>query len=216
MLNVNNEGIVIGDAKIIAHRAIGIERGRMDKVNGIIVHQTNTDNERAVFNSYRQPKANGAHFLIAKTGVIYQTASLLFATNHVGRLKARCIVEKNCAPSEVKLLSSQDYEGIHKTEKSKAVPARFPSNTDSIGIEIVGRAVLPANKPLPLGLPQEKRERFINDHSIYETLTGAQQIALQYLVDELTQTLAIPKTEIHRHPDVSYKNTTEASTAVWR
>lgn len=31
-----------------------------------------------VFNSYQTAKANGAHFLIARDGKIYQTASLYF------------------------------------------------------------------------------------------------------------------------------------------
>ncbi|BFO57587.1 MULTISPECIES: hypothetical protein [Comamonadaceae] len=41
-------------------------------------------------------------------------------------------------------------------------------------------------------------------------------LSLQYLIDEITQTLTIPKTEIHRHPDVSHKNRTEAATAAWQ
>ncbi|SFD86767.1 peptidoglycan recognition protein family protein [Paracidovorax konjaci] len=216
MLTIDPQGMVIQDARIIARREPKIERGRMDKVNGIVVHQTNTATETAVFNSYGVPNANGAHFLIAKDGTVYQTASLFFKTNHVGRLRARCIAEKRCAPSEIALSSSTRYGAIHSAEMAKPVPARYPSNTDSIGIEIVGVAVPPPPERIPRNLSEYQKRLYITEHSVYETLTGPQQQSLQYLIDQLTQALAVPKTEIHRHPDVSYKNRTEASTAAWQ
>ncbi|CAM3763388.1 N-acetylmuramoyl-L-alanine amidase [Paracidovorax anthurii] len=216
MLNIDQQGMVIQNARIVARREMKIERGRMDKVNGIVVHQTNTASESAVFNSYSSPQANGAHFLIAKDGSIYQTASMFFKTNHVGRLRARCIAEKTCAPAEIVLNSSTRYAAIHASEMGKEVPARYPSNTDSIGIEIVGVAIPPPPQNIPRGLSEYRRKLYITENSVYEPLTGPQKLSLQYLIDQITQTLSVPKTEVHRHPDVSHKNRTEASTATWQ
>ncbi|WP_275957694.1 N-acetylmuramoyl-L-alanine amidase [Rosenbergiella gaditana] len=76
MLFVDKNGLVDAE-RIIVKRFSTIERGKLDKVNGIIVHQTNSPTAQSTFNSYNQTSANGAHFLIDKDGKIYQTASLL-------------------------------------------------------------------------------------------------------------------------------------------
>jgi hypothetical protein len=67
----------------------------MPHIQGIIVHQTGSPTARSTLNS-DGPRANGAHFLIDKDGTIYQTASLLKQTAHVGRLRARCIARSIC------------------------------------------------------------------------------------------------------------------------
>lgn len=84
----------------------------------------------------------------------------------------------------------------------KKVPARFPANQDSIGIELVGEA-------LPRGgnIPDEKKT--------YQTVTSEQNNALQWLIAELTLTLRISMSEVFRHPEVSRKNPTEAISAKW-
>ena len=78
--------------------------------------------------------AAGAHFLIDKDGTIYQTARLTQKTWHVGRLQSRCVAELKCSAPK-----KWDPSGTHKSESSKSWPARYPSNEDSIGIELVGR-----------------------------------------------------------------------------
>ncbi|MDA8453846.1 N-acetylmuramoyl-L-alanine amidase [Acidovorax sp. GBBC 3334] len=216
MLEIDQQGMVIHNTQVTPRRSLMIERGRMVQVQGIVVHQTNSSSEKSVFNSYQNPKANGAHFLIAKDGTIYQTASLLFKTNHVGRLRSRCLAEKRCAPADIAMQARAGYQQIHDSEMSKSVPARYPSNADSIGIEIVGVAIPPAPGSIPSSLQGRSRERYIEEHSTYEAVNGPQKMSLQYLIDELAQFLSIPKTEVHRHPDVSYKNRTEASTASWQ
>ena len=89
-----------------------------------------------------------------------------------------------------------------KREMTKTVPDRFPSTEDSIGIELVGE-VLPRGNSVP-----EKRK-------VYESVTAQQNASLHWLVSELAWTLKIPLREVFRHPDVSRKNPTEASTAKW-
>ncbi len=80
---------------------------------------------------------------------------------------------------------------------AKPLLDRYPSNEDSIGIEIVGKANGPKNK------------------EVYETVNAAQNAALTWLVRELSATFDVPINRVFRHPQVSRKNVTEASTAVW-
>lgn len=98
----------------------------------------------------------------------------------------------------------------------KSVPQRYPSNFDSIGIEAAGKCRLPAHLPMPPGLNEIQKNVFMEKYGAYDPLTGPQQTALQYLVRGLVNTLKIPSREVHKHPDISYKQPTEASTAVWK
>ncbi|URF03179.1 hypothetical protein M5D45_11565 [Cupriavidus campinensis] len=50
---------------------------------------------------------------------------------------------------------------------------------------------------------------------IYENVTTQQNASLRWLIAELVATFNVSTGEIYRHPQVSYKNPTEASTAVW-
>lgn len=194
------------DAKgVVTHPRIhvaiypGIERGEMPVVRGIIVHQTDSSTAQSSFNSYGNPKANGAHFLIDKDGTVYQTASVFKKANHVGKLRSRCLAEMNCAPAEMAIARKWNPVGTHEREKAKAVPDRYPSNDDAIGIEIVGKS-----------FPDKGSNKLV-----YETVTPEQNVALKWLVDTLRESLGVPLTEIYRHPVVSHKTETEAETASW-
>jgi len=219
MSAINADGMVT-HPRVRPMRFMQIERGPLKKIEGIIVHQTDTVDEKGVFGNYRHPNAHGAHFLIGKDGTIWQTASLLQRTSHVGNLKPRCLFEMKCSPAELKplqqALKKPDGPASHRLEMMKSVPARYPSNLDSVGIEIVGKATLPANRPVPAGLNGRLRDLFIGENAVYEPVTGAQQASLQWLIDFLRQSFHVPATEVHRHPDVSWKNRTEASTAQWK
>src|SRR5256885_7363083 len=83
-----------------------------------------------------------------------KTASLYKQTWHIGKIKARCLLEKRCTPVELKSLQRFNPTQENKREMLKKVPARFPANQDSIGIELVGKA-------LPRGgyIPDEKNRR---------------------------------------------------------
>lgn len=82
-----------------------IERDNLDRVNGIVVHQTHSPTVQSTFNSYNHKNATGAHFLIDKDGKVYQTASIIKKTYHVGILKSRCILRRICKPTETALLT---------------------------------------------------------------------------------------------------------------
>ena len=196
MFVIDQQGKVI-NPRIQLAISPSIERGVMVQVNGIIVHQTDSPTAQSTLNSYQNLNANGAHFLIDKDGTIYQTASLLKQTRHVGKLRSRCLAETRCTPTELKALKKFNAAGEHKREAAKSVPDRYPANQDSVGIELVGKAI--SN----------------NGIQSYEAVTKDQNDSLKWLIMELTATLQVPFTEIFRHPTASYKNPSEASTAQW-
>ena len=215
MLEVDKNGMVINNARILPRRTTAIERAAMPTVRGIIVHQTGSSTEQAVFNSYLVPGANGAHFLISKQGTIYQTASLYRRTNHVGNVRARCLAEHRCTAAEIKQYSKSGPKAISRTEMTKSVPERYPPTWTASALKsLASRRCLRA-KDAP-NLTPKKQQEFINENAVYEAVNGPQQSALSYLVEELKNSLQIPGTEIHRHPAVSYKNVTEAETATWQ
>jgi N-acetyl-anhydromuramyl-L-alanine amidase AmpD len=195
---IDRRGHVIDQRVKLELRPI-LERGEMPAVHGIIVHQTDAPTAASSLNAYKT-RPIGAHFLIDKDGTIYQTASVTKRVSHVGRLKARCVAEHSCAPGEAARLHGLSTMLTNRAENLKTVPARYPSNADSIGIELVGASS-------PGATPHSDR--------IYEAVTVAQNSSLVWLVDGLTQTLGISRTEIFRHPTASHKTPSEASTARW-
>lgn len=199
MLFVDKNGLVDAE-RIIVKRFRTIERGKLDKVNGIVVHQTGGSTAQSAFSSYENAGANGAHFLIDKEGNIYQTASVFNVTNHVGNIRSRCYMEKKCQPSEFSTIKPllNKYKQLSRLEQKKPYPQRYPANFDSLGIEIVGKPVSGEG-----------------ENAVYETVNDAQNSALKWLIAELSETLEISMTEVFRHPEVSYKVKTEAGTAQW-
>ncbi len=187
--------------RVHAARRLAIEKTAMDAVHGIIVHQTGGATAQSALDSYLQQGANGAHLLVDKDGSIFQTASLRSQTWHVGNLKSRCLAESRCTPVELSLLRRFDPRGEHQREQQKQVPDRYPANTDSVGIELVGMA-----KPDPAGRSKEP---------VYEEVTPRQNDSLAWLVENLTRTLHVPMTEIFRHTTVSRKMPSEAESARW-
>lgn len=140
MLVLDKDGMVL-DPRVRVARQSTIERGDMAKVNGIIVHQTGGSTAGSSLSSYKNAGASGAHFLIDRDGTIYQTASLYKKTWHVGKLKARCLVEQRCTPVELAALKKFNPTAENAQEKAKKVPGRYPSNDDSVGIELVGKVL---------------------------------------------------------------------------
>lgn len=204
-LNIDKDGIA-HNSKILQKRPTGeasvaknLERRAMPKVNGVIVHQTGAKKASSTFNSYANKGAKGAHFLIDKDGTIYQTAALNMTTVHVGPLRSRCEAESSCSAEEHKLNKKSGVDAMNEREQQKEAGVRYPSNKDAIGIELVGLASeVPGQKDL-----------------VYEAVTDAQNASLTWLINQLRLEFDFPKTEVFRHPDVSRKTPTEASTAKW-
>ncbi|MGU7782424.1 peptidoglycan recognition protein family protein [Burkholderia sp. PU8-34] len=203
MLFISKQGHVDAE-RVIVKIFPSIERGPMEKVNGIVVHQTGGTTTSSTFNSYSNNTytPNGAHFLIDKDGTIYQTASLNRVTNHVGKLQSRCIQTLKCSSTDLQAARraySAGPSAFHRHESQKEFPDRYPSNSDSIGIELVGMYY------------SDKKTGDL----VYENVTDQQNSSLKWLIRELSETLNVQMSEIYRHPEVGRKNATEASTARW-
>jgi len=204
-LNIDKNGIA-HNANILQSTPTGsasvsknLERKPMPKVNGVIVHQTGGSKASSTFNSYAQTGAKGAHFLIDKDGCIYQTAALNMTTVHVGPLRSRCEAESSCSAEENKLNKKWDVKAMDRREQSKEAGTRYPANKDAIGIELVGAASKVAGQT----------------DEVYDKVTDAQNESLAWLVQQLQLEFEFPNTEVFRHPDVSRKTPSEASTAKW-
>lgn len=195
MFIISRLGIVI-DSRIKSV-SYPIAHGDLDVIHGIIVHQTNSPTATATFNAYKRG-GNGAHFLIDKDGTIYQTLSLKKKAHHVGWTKSRCITQHTCTPKEMQALSGKKPgKQIGSIEARKVWPQRYPSNSDSIGIEIVSQALQKSGA----------------SNKTFEPLTAQQQASLTWLISGLTTALKIRATEVFRHYEVSWKNETEAASA---
>lgn len=98
----------------------------------------------------------------------------------------------------VKILAmswTKQINALDAHERAKKYPARYPVNSDSIGIELVGKHL---------------------DDKTYESVTVAQNTSLQWLAGELFRLFTLTANDVYRHPDVSYKNPGEAGTAQWK
>lgn len=119
MLHMNRQGYILSARVKLAARPM-IERGVLQRIRGIIVHQTGGSTGTSSLSSYAVKDANGAHFLIDRDGTIYQTASLLRQTWHVGRLRARCIAEYRCTPTELRVLKRFNPKTEHRLERNSS------------------------------------------------------------------------------------------------
>ncbi|MGN8077990.1 peptidoglycan recognition protein family protein [Variovorax sp. 22077] len=213
LVEIDEHGM-ISHARVRHARSLQIERGkRAGAITGIVVHQTDADTSASSLNSYKRPKANGAHFLIDKDGTIYQTAAIYQRTNHVGPLQARCLVIPTCTLSDFP--ERVGATAMHRIEMRKAPANRYPSNMEAIGIEMVGRARLPEGFKPDSRQKRMSLERLRGDAGVFPTPTAAQNQALSWLVHVLQGSMHLAASEVFRHPDVSRKNITEAQGANW-
>ncbi|MFV0671882.1 N-acetylmuramoyl-L-alanine amidase [Variovorax sp. tm] len=213
LVEIDEHGM-ISHARVRHARSLQIERGkRAGAITGIVVHQTDADTSASSLNSYKRPKANGAHFLIDKDGTIYQTAAIYQRTNHVGPLQARCLVIPTCTLSDFP--EKVGATAMHRIEMRKAPADRYPSNMEAIGIEMVGRARLPEGFKPDSRQKRMSLERLRGDAGVFPTPTAAQNQALSWLVHVLQESMHLAASEVFRHPDVSRKNITEAQGANW-
>jgi N-acetyl-anhydromuramyl-L-alanine amidase AmpD len=200
MSTVDKDGMLV-DKKVTLKRYKSIEHGSLSAIHAIVVHQTTTATAQKIFNQYTRG-GNGAHFLIDKNGTIYQTASLNKRCHHVGALiKSKCLAlkKKNCKNAQMVNILAMSWRNqinaLNTHERAKSYPDRYPVNSDSVGIELVGEHVY---------------------NNTFETVTHAQNTSLNWLVLELNGHFNTTDDDIYRHPTISYKNVGESRTAKWK
>lgn len=199
---LDKEGMLV-HSRIIAKRSTGLEHGKLTNLNAVVVHQTDAPTAKSTLDGYKAGASIGAHFLIDKDGTIYQTASVYMRAYHVGeKIRSKCLTvdKKSCSsPDEMKKVLAmkwtQQIKALNELERAKDYPDRYPINSDSVGIELVGRHI---------------------DEKTFETVTKEQNASLKWLIGELFGHFKLDNDDVFRHPEVSYKNPGEAATAVWK
>ncbi|WP_157836529.1 N-acetylmuramoyl-L-alanine amidase [Paracidovorax oryzae] len=78
---------------------------------------------------------------------------------------------------------------IHQMEMAKPSHSRFPTNLDSIGIELSGAS----------------------RDGVYGAPTSAKNAASTWLVNELLKSLKLIRADVYRHPSIAYKQPSEAA-----
>lgn len=207
MATLKNGALV--DIKVVQKIYPSLHRGKLHSIHAIVIHQTDSSVAQQTFNKYAGTRPTGAHFLIDKKGVIYQTALVTQKCAHIGKIYSKCYETKSCTKKEYQaaynvyhqagLKFSVRVKNLYAHEKAKSYPDRYPMNEDSIGIEIVSKAIKTKG----------------NKNEVYESVNPVQNASLKWLVNELHTLLNLTDADTYRHPVVSRKNLTEASTASW-
>lgn len=170
-----------------------LEKGSLRGPRAIVMHRTVSSTAGSSLNAFQ--RGIGTHFLIGKDGAIYQTASLLQKTYHVGPIRSRCFEEGNCDPREmavVKALERQEaYRAVHDQEKLKGYPARFPMNEDSVGVEVVA-------------MYSQASEQ-------WEAPTDAQRESITLLIRMLKNQYSLTDADVYEHDKISRKTPGEGT-----
>jgi N-acetyl-anhydromuramyl-L-alanine amidase AmpD len=204
------EQVQVKDGKLIHSRVADkidarIEKGALGAVHALVVHQTGAPTSASSFSSYATGQ-NGAHFLVDTDGSIYQTARITQKCWHVGKIRAKCQEMKACAPDELKAINAilfkkgESYAvrigALHNHETAKAYPDRYPTNEDSLGIEIVSA--------------------FDDKADTYDSVNKSQNDSLAWLVEALEGALALADADVYTHGAIGYKQKSEGSSATWK
>lgn len=179
---VQNAGFVL---KPIA----ALDKGAMDGPKAVVLHRTDSRGLASPLQSFEG--GIGTHFIVDKDGCVYQTASLLRKTAHVGKIKSRCFEGGSCPVDEMKKIKSWGWAPakVYAHEKSKDYPARYPMNEDSVGIETVAD----------------------HDGTSWEAPTPAQASAIQSIIQILKGEYGLDNADIYEHDKISYKTPGEGA-----
>jgi len=192
-------------AKIETRIIPNIEHGILTRINSIVIHRTAAPTAISTLHAWKTKKS-GAHFLIDKNGKIYQTARLDKICWHMGLVVSKCRLEKSCTQKDGAIIKnilhgssswSDKYKKILKHERKKKYPDRYPMNSDSIGIELVG---------VYLG---------VDDKGPFEEMTQSQASSFLWLVTELLQKYNLSfGDDIYAHGEVARKKVNEGADAL--
>ncbi|KGM53375.1 hypothetical protein N800_06400 [Lysobacter daejeonensis GH1-9] len=179
---VQNAGFVL---KPIA----ALEKGTMDGPKAVVLHRTDSGGIASPLKSFES--GIGTHFIVDKDGTVYQAASLLKKTAHVGKIKSRCFDSGSCPVDEMKKIKSWGWAPakVYAHEKSKDYPARYPMNEDSVGIETVAD----------------------HDGKSWEAPTPAQARAIQSIIQIIKREYGLDNADIYEHDRISYKTPGEGA-----
>ena len=179
-----------------------IEHGAMPQVNGIVLHRTDSNTAASTLNTWRtRADATGAHFLIDTDGTIHQTVSVDRQAWHVGPVRSRGEVEGTITPADQRELdaargTTPEWQGtavraVSTVEATRPYPERYPTNGDSVGIEVVGR--------------------YNAATKTWDPPTAAQTASIQRLVGTLQNNFGLNDHDVYQHDAISRKTPGEGA-----
>jgi len=179
-----------------------IAHGPMPQVNGIVLHRTESSTSDSTLNTWRTREAGtGAHFLIDRDGTIHQTVSVDRQAWHVGAIRSRGEVEGTITAQDQRELDAArggqaEWRGaavraVNRVEATRPYPERYPTNADSIGIEVVGRYD-PATQT-------------------WDAPTPGQAAAIQHLIGSLQRNFGLTNEDVYQHDVISRKTPGEGA-----
>lgn len=191
---IDSEGYLQGLGIIKAPRPKLTEKTGNFQSNpiAIILHRTQSPTAASTLETWKK-SPYGTHFLIDTDGTIYQCASLHKYTQHVGDIKVKNldINDKN--------YKNKTYTQASNIEKTKSYPNRYPINSDSIGIEVVG-SFLGNDKKLS---KYDKIFKYVQLSGEWEKVTVAQKSSVKSLVEVLKAIFGLSNDDIYKHGAIS-------------
>lgn len=183
------------DSSIIKKPIPELIQGRLKVVHAIVLHRTGSSNVPGTLSSFKTSK-DGTQFLIDKDGTIYQTASIMDETAHVGPIKSKCKDNKTCLAEELNVMKTFDKMGISKMrkplseyEKKKPYGVRYPDNQDSIGIEVIAM--------------------YDKNTQAWPKATDQQLKSIKNLVHLLQKIFGLTDGDVYGHGQIAYKTKDE-------
>jgi N-acetylmuramoyl-L-alanine amidase len=184
------------DPGIVRTAVPRIEHGAMPQVNGIVLHRTESSTAAGTLSTWRTREAGtGAHFLIDTDGTIHQTVSVDRQAWHVGAVRSRGEVEGTITPGDQRELdaargTTPEWRGtavraVSRIESTRPYPERYPTNGDSVGIEVVGR--------------------YNAATSTWDPPTTEQRASIRRLVGTLQNNFGLNDHDVYQHDVISRK-----------
>lgn len=181
------------------HQPIGaLEKRDMTGPVAIVLHRTDGASVESALSS--ASSGIGTHFYVDKDGTVYQAASLLKHTSHVGRIRSRCYETGTCSEDETAQIRGFGWapRRLHDHEKVKDYPERYPLNEDSVGIETVSRCVKNCG-PNDKGVPE------------WEAPTAEQAESIANIIAILQEAYSLGDSDVYEHDLISYKTAGEGA-----
>jgi len=192
----------LADPGIVRTEITRIGHGPMPQVNGIVLHRTESSTAASTLSTWRTRAAEtGAHFLIDTDGTIHQTVSVNRQAWHVGAVRSRGEVEETITPGDQReLVAARDgipewkgtaVRAVSRVESTRPYPERYPTNGDSVGIEVVGR--------------------YNAATQTWDPPTGAQTASIRQLVGTLQNNFGLTDHDVYQHDVISRKTPGEGA-----
>jgi hypothetical protein len=187
----------------ITHTAIAkIEHGVMPQVNGIVLHRTASSTAASTLGTWwTRSDGTGAHFLIDSDGTVHQTVSVHRQAWHVGAVRSRGEVEGTITSADQRELDAARGEtpewratavrAVSRVESTRPYPERYPTNADSVGIEVVGK--------------------YNAATRTWDLPTAAQAESIRKLVDTLQNNFGLTDHDVYQHDVISRKTPGEGA-----